>query len=559
MSNLTVSYVSQTPAGIVPAGAASAAPDTDNPLGFLAALIDRLLPGTDTDADALATSSTAIPGLLDVLDDTTEPAPDTDLIAAIAAQLDQLQARLGDGVNPAGNLDRLRSSVDALTASLDGTKSPGDIAALRDRLLALGQSLAATAPDLSRQLDGLAIKLEADADADADATTIAHIVRALLGHDDANAAATPPLGDDLLKLLASLGTAAPPAAGATAATTTDAVSPDLVRLSNQLSQIGSALAQTAPGLAQKLDALATRLVSAGADPALLTQLQGAAAQSDGTALDSLIRNLVDARPVTTPAASAPQIAAPAGLTLPAPIAPTPSKSAAIEVTAAQPQTAPVAADSAPDPRQPTLAVTSAEQRPDDASVTPETKAAPVMADGKSEPANPPAPQPLPPAATAQPARQLPAAYQPVANPINMGQMAFEMVRQVQQGTSRFTIRLDPPEMGRVDVRMHVDAAGTVNARLTVDRAETLDLFQRDRQALERALTQAGFDASRTNLEFSLRQNNHNPFAGMMNGEQQQPGHGAPARAARNDSADSAVPAITLYRGTASAGGVNIFA
>ena len=68
-------------------------------------------------------------------------------------------------------------------------------------------------------------------------------------------------------------------------------------------------------------------------------------------------------------------------------------------------------------------------------------------------------QPAP--APAQQARALPAAYQPVANPINMGQVAFEMVRQVHQGTSRFTIRLDPPELGRVDVKMHVDNTGTV--------------------------------------------------------------------------------------------------
>ena len=69
----------------------------------------------------------------------------------------------------------------------------------------------------------------------------------------------------------------------------------------------------------------------------------------------------------------------------------------------------------------------------------------------------------------------------------MAQVAFEMVRQVHQGQSRFTIRLDPPELGRVDVKMHVDATGNVNARLTVERSETLDMFQRDRGSLEKAL------------------------------------------------------------------------
>ena len=99
--------------------------------------------------------------------------------------------------------------------------------------------------------------------------------------------------------------------------------------------------------------------------------------------------------------------------------------------------------------------------------------------------------------------------------IPLSGLAVEIATQARAGNSRFEIRLDPPELGRVDVKMHVDNSGTVNARLTVDRAETLDLFQRDRQALERALSQAGLDSGKTNLEFSLRQQHHNPFAGMM--------------------------------------------
>ena len=155
------------------------------------------------------------------------------------------------------------------------------------------------------------------------------------------------------------------------------------------------------------------------------------------------------------------------------------------------------------------------------------------------------------------ARPLPAAYQPVANPINLGQMAFEMVRQVSQGQSRFTIRLDPPELGRVDVKMHVDATGTVNAKLTVERSETLDMFQRDQRSLEKALGQAGLDGAKTNLEFSLKQN---PFAGMTGGDQRPSGgYGSGAGyASPTDEDASPVPAITLYRGTASAGGVNLF-
>ena len=101
----------------------------------------------------------------------------------------------------------------------------------------------------------------------------------------------------------------------------------------------------------------------------------------------------------------------------------------------------------------------------------------------------------------------------------MPHLAFEMVRQAGNGKSRFQIRLDPPELGRIDVHMHVDNAGNVSARMTVDKAETLDLLQRDQSSLEKALAQAGLDGNKPSLEFSLRQN---PFA-RPDGGQQQPG------------------------------------
>src|SRR5690606_21074444 len=109
-----------------------------------------------------------------------------------------------------------------------------------------------------------------------------------------------------------------------------------------------------------------------------------------------------------------------------------------------------------------------------------------------------------PAASANAGKSLPAAYQTAQ--VNLPHLAFEIARQVQQGTTQFQVRLDPPELGRIDVRLDIDNGGNVNARLTVERSETLDLLQRDQRALERALAQAGLDGSKTNLEFSLKQN-----------------------------------------------------
>jgi flagellar hook-length control protein FliK len=84
-------------------------------------------------------------------------------------------------------------------------------------------------------------------------------------------------------------------------------------------------------------------------------------------------------------------------------------------------------------------------------------------------------------------------------------LAVELAAQARAGKHHFAIRLDPPELGRIDVRLDVDRDGNVNSRLIVERADTLDLLKRDASQLERALQQAGLKTSDNALEFSLRQ------------------------------------------------------
>ena len=158
------------------------------------------------------------------------------------------------------------------------------------------------------------------------------------------------------------------------------------------------------------------------------------------------------------------------------------------------------------------------------------------------------------AAAARPAIQ--AGYQTSQQQLNLPQLAFELVRQVNEGNTRFQMRLDPPELGKIDVRLDIDASGQVNARLIVERAETLDLMQRDQRGLEKALQQAGLDSAKTNLEFSLKQS---PFSGGQQGQDgngRQPLFGADVTAKAEDLPP---PTINLYRGSLTASGVNIIA
>jgi len=140
--------------------------------------------------------------------------------------------------------------------------------------------------------------------------------------------------------------------------------------------------------------------------------------------------------------------------------------------------------------------------------------------------------------------------------VNIPGVAFEIVRQFRGGMQRFEVRLDPPEMGRIDVRMEVEG-NNVTARLVVERAETLDFLQRDARALERALQQAGLNADRANLQFSLKQDGQgsNPDFGNQ-GKQDDISNSAGLDAIAEDQSDMSDPSV--YRGTTGPGGLNLW-
>lgn len=93
-------------------------------------------------------------------------------------------------------------------------------------------------------------------------------------------------------------------------------------------------------------------------------------------------------------------------------------------------------------------------------------------------------------------------------------IALTVARQFRQGVNRFEIRLDPPELGRIDVRLDLGHGGRATATLTVDRPETLQLLTRDSRALEQTLQDAGVKTDAGSLNFALRDQNgrQNPQA-----------------------------------------------
>lgn len=82
--------------------------------------------------------------------------------------------------------------------------------------------------------------------------------------------------------------------------------------------------------------------------------------------------------------------------------------------------------------------------------------------------------------------------------------AVSIAARSLSGAKQFEIRLDPPELGRVDVRLSIDAAGKAVAHMATDQPQTLDLLRKDAPALTQALRDAGLDVSQNGLNFSLR-------------------------------------------------------
>ena len=112
-------------------------------------------------------------------------------------------------------------------------------------------------------------------------------------------------------------------------------------------------------------------------------------------------------------------------------------------------------------------------------------------------------QPQAPSATTPVAAQLTVtAAATAAVPLNG--LALQIAVTAQSGNSRFEIRLDPAELGRIDVRIDVDRHGQLTSHLTVEKPETLAMLRQDAPQLQRALDNAGFKTGDGGLQFSLR-------------------------------------------------------
>ncbi len=144
--------------------------------------------------------------------------------------------------------------------------------------------------------------------------------------------------------------------------------------------------------------------------------------------------------------------------------------------------------------------------PDPAPVT--------VADPAPQPSVPLAAQPVsmapllvPPAlpATAPTTRASPAQDSPASARAPVAQVAPVLLSLARSsgGTQHLTIRLDPPELGVVQIRMQQSADAPARIEISVQRPETLDLMLRDQPSLQHTLDQAGVPVEGRHLVFQL--------------------------------------------------------
>lgn len=107
-------------------------------------------------------------------------------------------------------------------------------------------------------------------------------------------------------------------------------------------------------------------------------------------------------------------------------------------------------------------------------------------------------------------------------------VGIAIVRHADSGSGDvLVIRLDPAELGKIEVRLRMDEARQLSAEVTADQPATLDLLRRDSDNLTRALNDAGFRADDQSLRFDSR--------GFGQGDQQaQQGRRIASRAYLND-------------------------
>jgi flagellar hook-length control protein FliK len=131
-------------------------------------------------------------------------------------------------------------------------------------------------------------------------------------------------------------------------------------------------------------------------------------------------------------------------------------------------------------------------------------------------------------------------------------LGVEIARKVELGEETLRIRLNPIELGRIEVTLAFDDKGSLQATVRTESAQAMDLLRQDTPDLARTLDQAGV---RTDAQ-SFRFENRGGDGGGQQAQQQNPHSNRGQFASSDDDAGTAEP---IYRPIRSDGQVDLLA
>ncbi|MDP3489768.1 MAG: flagellar hook-length control protein FliK [Phenylobacterium sp.] len=148
---------------------------------------------------------------------------------------------------------------------------------------------------------------------------------------------------------------------------------------------------------------------------------------------------------------------------------------------------------------------------------------------------------------------------PVATSATVSDLAAQVARRLEGRTTHFDIQLTPEGLGRVDVRVDINAQGKLTAAMAFDNPHAASEMRGRSADLVRALEQAGFDLS-GGLSFNSPQDQRGgggQFADQAPEREAWQGRAFQSALGVADEADTAAGAARLYQPRRSSTGVDV--
>lgn len=140
------------------------------------------------------------------------------------------------------------------------------------------------------------------------------------------------------------------------------------------------------------------------------------------------------------------------------------------------------------------------------------------------------------------------------------QVALQIKKGAAEGVDKISIKLDPGNLGKVEVKLEVTHDGRLMAVISADKPETLHMLQQEAGKLEQSLRDAGLKTDQQSLSFSLRDQGQANEGGDGNGT----GNGRQRNRGGDDYAETGlrtdpvqVAAANAQRAAAARGGLDI--